>query len=218
MHIHSKFVPIRLSGSHGCHRCVHIGFRCYMASSLGNILNPHGCRGCKPCWGAAGGTPYRQWEISPCQPEQRNHLLYKTGVADSHRYILLQLIEGLEAGSAQSLVLPLAAGPCHPSLHTPYGCIPAANLSAGLCFVLLWWLRVLFCFVLMQHLQWNAEVLIREERSFRGFHCSGKKPNRRGKKWEHSRLMAREMKYLISKMLYVQGGLPQPPAFFLGRN
>lgn len=70
----------------------------------------------------------------------------------------------------------------------------------------------------MQYFKWNAEVLIRDERSFSGFHCTGKKPKRRGKKWEHLQLMAREMKYLISKMLYVQGGLPQPPAFFLGRN
>jgi len=50
------------------------------------------------------------------------------------------------------------------------------------------------------------------------FTAVGRNQKRRGKKWEHSTLMAREMKYLISKMLDVQGGSPQPPALFLGRN
>lgn len=109
--------------------------------------------------------------------------------------------------SSPSLALALTTEPCSAPSPPTMGFVTVSetNLTAGLSVLMLFWLCV---FILRQYPKWNTEVLIREEQSFSGFHCSGKKPKRRGKKWEHSWLMAREMKYLISKMLYVQGGLP----------
>lgn len=124
----------------------------------------------------------------------------------------------LEISPSTASALTTLTTPCSYPIHCGF-CDCLWSKPADFVTVLAaWGVLGFFLVFLVQYFKWNAEVLIREEWSFSGFHCSAKKPKRRGKKWEHSQLMAREMKYLISKILYVQGGLPQPPTFFLGRN